>query len=45
VDFEAKIQKVEEIVEETLKKIQEMSNQIASLKEKQNSSIKITIKR
>ncbi|HIE46739.1 MAG: AAA family ATPase [Nitrosopumilus sp.] len=44
VDFEAKIQKVEEIVEETLKKIQEMSNQIASLKEKQILASKLQLK-
>ena len=33
-NFEIKIQKIEEAVEETLKKIQEMSRQKASLKEK-----------
>ena len=44
VDFEAKIQKVEEIVEEALKKIQEMSSQIASLKEKQILASKLQLK-
>jgi len=42
--FEAKIQKVEEAVEETLKKIQEMSSQIASLKEKQILASKLQLK-
>ena len=44
VDFETKIQKVEESVEETLKKIQEMSSQIASLKEKQILASKLQLK-
>jgi len=43
-DFESKIQKVEEAVEETLKKIQEMSSQIASLKEKQSLASKLQLK-
>ena len=43
-DFEIKIQKVEEAVEETLKKIQEMSSQIASLKEKQILASKLQLK-
>jgi len=42
--FEAKIQKVEEAVEGTLKKIQEMSSQIASLKEKQVLASKLQLK-
>ena len=42
--FEIKIQKVEQAVEETLKKIQEMSNQIASLKEKQVLASKLQLK-
>jgi DNA repair protein SbcC/Rad50 len=42
--FEVKIQKVEEAVEETLKKIQEMSNQKASLKEKQVLASKLQLK-
>ena len=42
--FEVKIQKVEEAVEETLKRIQEMSNQIASLKEKQVLASKLQLK-
>jgi len=44
VDFEVKIQKVEEAVEETLKKIQEISNQITSLKEKQILASKLQLK-
>ncbi|MEO2220736.1 MAG: SMC family ATPase [Nitrosopumilus sp.] len=44
VDFEVKIQKVEEAVEETLKKIQEISSQIASLKEKQILASKLQLK-
>jgi len=43
-DFEIKIQKVEEAVEETLKKIQEMTSQIASLKEKQILASKLQLK-
>ena len=42
--FEVKIQKVEEAVEETLKKIQDISNQIASLKEKQILASKLQLK-
>jgi len=42
--FEIKIQKVEQAVEETLKKIQEMSNQLASLKEKQVLASKLQLK-
>jgi exonuclease SbcC len=42
--FEIKIQKVEQAVEETFKKIQEMSNQIASLKEKQVLASKLQLK-
>ena len=42
--FEIKIQKVEEAVEETLKKIQEISNQISSLKEKQILAAKLQLK-
>jgi len=44
VDFESKIQKVEEAVEDTLKKIQEMKSQIASLKEKQILASKLQLK-
>lgn len=44
VDFESKIQKVEEAVEDTLKKIQEMTSQIASLKEKQILASKLQLK-
>ena len=44
VDFEAKIEKVEEAVEDTLRKIQEMTNQIASLKEKQILASKLQLK-
>jgi DNA repair protein SbcC/Rad50 len=43
-DFESKIQKVEEAVEETLKKIQERSSQIASLREKQILASKLQLK-
>ncbi|MBT3573456.1 MAG: AAA family ATPase [Nitrosopumilus sp.] len=43
-NFEIKIQKIEEAVEETLKKIQEMSSQIASLKEKQILASKLQLK-
>jgi exonuclease SbcC len=42
--FEVKIQKVEEAVEKTLNKIQEISNQIASLKEKQVLASKLQLK-
>ncbi|MDC0153164.1 AAA family ATPase [Nitrosopumilus sp.] len=44
VDFESKIQKVEEAVEDTLRKIQEMASQIASLKEKQILASKLQLK-
>ena len=44
VDFESKIQKVEEAVDDTLKKIQEMTSQIASLKEKQILASKLQLK-
>jgi len=43
-DFESKIQKVEQAVEETLKKIQELTNQTASLKEKQLLASKLQLK-
>jgi len=43
-DLESKIQKVEQAIEETLKKIQEMTNQIASLKEKQLLASKLQLK-
>jgi len=42
--FEVKIQKVEEAVEETLNKIKEISNQIASLNEKQILVSKLQLK-
>ena len=41
--LESKIQKVEEAVEDTLKKIQEMTNQITSLKEKQMLAAKLSL--
>lgn len=44
IDFESKIQKVEEAVEDTLRKIQEMTSQIASLKEKQILASKLQLK-
>jgi exonuclease SbcC len=44
VDFESKIQKVEEAEEDTLRKIQEMTSQIASLKEKQILASKLQLK-
>ena len=44
VDFESKIQKVEEAIEDTLRKIQEMLSQIASLKEKQILASKLQLK-
>lgn len=44
VDFESKIQKVEEAEEDTLRKIQEMTSQIASLKEKQILAAKLQLK-
>ena len=44
IDFEAKIQKVEEAIEDALKKIQDMSSLIASLKEKQILASKLQLK-
>ena len=44
IDFESKIQKVGEAVDDTLKKIQEMTSQIASLKEKQILASKLQLK-
>ena len=44
VDFESKIHKVEEAVEDTLRRIQEMTSQIASLKEKQILASKLQLK-
>ena len=43
-DLESKIQKVEETVEDTLKKIQELTNQTISLKEKQLLASKLQLK-
>ncbi|RMW38306.1 MAG: SMC family ATPase [Nitrosopumilus sp.] len=43
-DLESKIQKVEQAVEETLKKIQEMKSQTASLREKQSLAAKLQLK-
>ncbi|HJJ23565.1 MAG TPA: AAA family ATPase [Nitrosopumilus sp.] len=43
-DLESKIQKVEQAVEDTLKKIQEMTSQTASLKEKQLLASKLQLK-
>ena len=43
-DLESKIQKVEQAIEDTLKKIQEMTSQIASLKEKQILASKLQLK-
>ncbi|MEK0338337.1 MAG: SMC family ATPase, partial [Nitrosopumilus sp.] len=43
-DLESKIQKVEQIIEDTLKKIQELTNQVASLKEKQLLASKLQLK-
>ncbi|MEK0349529.1 MAG: SMC family ATPase, partial [Nitrosopumilus sp.] len=43
-DLESKIQKVEQIIEDTLKKIQELTNQAASLKEKQLLASKLQLK-
>jgi exonuclease SbcC len=43
-DLESKIQKVEQAIEDTLKKIQEMTSQIASLKEKQLLTSKLQLK-
>ncbi|WP_067958605.1 AAA family ATPase [Nitrosopumilus sp. Nsub] len=44
IDFETKIQKVEEALEDSLNKIQEMTNQIVSLKEKQILASKLQLK-
>ena len=43
-DLESKINKVEEAIEDTMKKIQEMTNQIASLKEKLILAAKLQLK-
>ncbi|WP_238535960.1 AAA family ATPase [Candidatus Nitrosopumilus koreensis] len=43
-DLESKIQKIEQAVEETLKKVQDMRNQTASLKEKQILASKLQLK-
>ena len=43
-DLETKIQKVEQAIEDALKKIQEMTNQTASLKEKQLLASKLQLK-
>ena len=43
-DLESKIQKVEQAIEDTLKKIQEITSQIASLKEKQLLASKLHLK-
>ena len=43
-DLEAIMQKVEQSIEDTLKKIQEETNQIASLKEKQTLAAKLQLK-
>ncbi len=43
-DLESKIQKVEQAVEDTVKKIQELTNQTASLKEKQLLASKLQLK-
>ncbi len=43
-DLESKIQKVEQTIEDTLKKIQEMTSQTASLKEKQLLASKLQLK-
>ena len=43
-DLESKIQKVEQAIEDTLKKIQEMTSQTASLKEKQLLASKLQLK-
>ena len=42
--LDSKIKKVEEAISDTLKKIQEMTNQIASLKEKQELASKLLLK-
>ncbi len=43
-DLESKIQKVEQAIDDTLKKIQELTNQAASLKEKQLLASKLQLK-
>jgi len=43
-DLESKIQKVEQAIEDTVKKIQELTNQNASLKEKQLLASKLQLK-
>jgi exonuclease SbcC len=43
-DLESKIQKVEQAIEDTLKKIQELTNQTASLNEKQLLASKLQLK-
>jgi exonuclease SbcC len=43
-DLESKIQKVEEAIEDTIKKIQNLSNQTTSLKEKQILASKLQLK-
>ena len=43
-DLESKIQKIEQAVEETLKKIQDMKSQTASLREKQLLAVKLQLK-
>ncbi|MDH3278606.1 MAG: SMC family ATPase [Nitrosopumilus sp.] len=43
-DLELKIQKVDQVIEETMKKIQEMTIQTASLKEKQSLASKLQLK-
>ena len=43
-DLESKIQKVEQAIEDTIKKIQELTNQTASLKEKQLLASKLQLK-
>ncbi len=43
-DLELKIQKIEEALQETQKKIQEMTSQVGSLKEKQNLATKLQLK-
>jgi len=44
LDLESKIQKVEEAIEDTIKKIQKMTNQTISLKEKQLLASKLQLK-
>ncbi|MDH3395069.1 MAG: SMC family ATPase [Nitrosopumilus sp.] len=42
-DLESKVQKVEDVIEDTVKKIQEMTNQVISLKEKQLLASKLQL--